>query len=453
MGEQGDEMTKKNRIFAIIFTTVVLCMGVFFSKGPVLYPDSLEYMVQAKYLPALYPTLLYGLHMLFGDAYLWITVLLQTVLAIGSIIWLTEILVQLFQVQNRIIEFFILLMLVGTFFVDNLNLMDGYETCNLWILTEGICYPLFFIFVGLSIRLLKNCNIHNLLALLMICGLLTLCRQQMMACFAMAILYIVYLTLFRKIAKKDIIRTILPTALTIIVVFGIQQFYQSLDTEKQPFYQQSELSHLLFFANQEDGENLEDLGERELYLDIFNNIQEQKLSYEDAEKTIAGIGNAYLYNFAEIQKVYYSVLFEYAATQTSDRVEQDALVYEIMTDYIEVLKPHTGQWIKTVLIQLPIIFSVSIFTYQSSFSTLCMAYSTLMIIIYLMLILYRILRDHAIDSISLYAGFILIYIVGTGLASTYAIRSLGRYMFYTCGLFYIAYLLLIIDIYKMVKRK
>jgi len=441
------EKAKKKILFSVILF-IILLSGLFFSGGPLLYPDSYEYLDGNTYLPALYPVLLKWMQMIFGELYLYGIVTFQTILAVISIVWLGAVLIQTFEITSFWMKFLVYGSLVGTFFVDNLNLLKGIETSNLWVLTEGITYPLFFMFVAGSIQLFLRKKTADVILCLVLVSLLTLGRQQMWACFAMIIIYFAYFLIFTQIEKKKVVQWIFMLVGFALLTTGLQTIYKHSGNAEHPFYKQNTVSHLFFFAEEADGRYLENADEQELFQTIYRNLREERLHYDDAGESWLEKQNAYIYNFNSITGLYEEILFDYARQQglTDDEVLVKA--YQIMGHFEEALGYHTSEWLLMTVSQFPITLSVTVFTYKESFAWLAIIYASLVTLIYLGMLFCILWKKRKFTKETLFAAMLFIYITGSGLATTFLIRSLGRYMFYSCGLFYLVGFLMLRALYK-----
>lgn len=440
---------KKERAVMLIIAVSVLSCGMFFSKGPIIYPDSSEYIAACKYLPMFYPMFLHIFHSIFGESYLYYVVVFQTVLAVWASVWLGEIISKLFGVKRVLFRYVILFILLGTFFVENMRLTDGIETCNLWILTEGLSYPLFYFFVIASINLFRKHNISSFLWCLGLAAVLTLCRKQMLACFAMIVIYGLYFLIVRIVNVKMVIICGILFISILGGTIGIQDRYQSQGSMKQPFYLVANFSHLFFYAERGDAQFIDDENERQLFLEIYEEVREKKLHCDDAEKSIMGKGNAYLCNFNPIIDIACSHIYEYVKQFDKSNEDEDAMVYDILECYIDALQNHKAERTISVIKQIPFVFAVAVAVYPESFAqnrlmgSFFLIYSVAVVCFYIMLILYNLFKYKHMTKEVTFASMILIYLIGSGLATTYMIRSMGRYMFYCCGLFYVAIIMLI----------
>lgn len=141
--------SEKVRYFIIAF--ILLSIPGIWTKGPWYARDFVEYIEMYAYLPALYPLFLRVLRLLFGEViYVYVAILIQTLLAAWVVVNLSWLLCDVFRATK--IKSIIFVLLLMTYY----KVMLTGVSCNLWILTEGLSYSLFYIFVYYSIIIVKK---------------------------------------------------------------------------------------------------------------------------------------------------------------------------------------------------------------------------------------------------------------------------------------------------------
>lgn len=439
-------MRKVEKLVWGIIALIILSIGFLSGSGYEMYHDSTEYIQGWRYLPALYPTFLKLLRFIFGEQYLIVTIVVQTVFAVVSIVILVDVIIRTFELQRFFEHVIVFGGVILTFFVDNLDIFHkGFGTCNAWILTEGLSYPLFLLSVAMCMLFLRNRDGERRYYFLVIfLVFLALCRTQMYACWGMVVLILLYRMHFQKVNWRIIGKQFFLLVISIVITICLQRVYEinAYGVENHPFNQCSSAGHLMYIAHEEDAEGIDSAEEKELFLKIYKMVRENNWHIDDTDGSWFERENGYIYNYNPIVSLILNEAYSYVGESGWSGEQADVMVYEIMGRFISAMEHHTGEWIALAILQYPMTLSGTIFGYKLSAAKVAIAFSATMMFVYLILLFYLFIKNKRLTRETLFASLLLIYMVGSGVATTFAIRSLGRYMFYCCGLFYISMFLM-----------
>lgn len=185
---------------------VMILVGVitllFYSSDPVKHTDSFRYLSGSLLDPPMYGTIIYILHTLFGT--LKSIIVFQT-LSIGfSIIYFTRTMSNIFNLDSItkiIVSFFLFIPILQ--FYDNL-------------LTEPLSYALSLLFVSLSIKLIYNFNIKNIIWSTIFATALLLTRNQFIFLYPVILLFFLGI-FFLNNSKKDIAKLLVSSFFIIFI--------------------------------------------------------------------------------------------------------------------------------------------------------------------------------------------------------------------------------------------
>lgn len=438
-------------IILVILGLVILLICLIQTRGASIAPDSIEYIEMRSYLPALYPMFLWVLRFFFGEEYLLFAMIFQTILAVFCTLFLQETICRTFGLEKRYEMYLVFFFLIGVFFTGGTGIADGQGSANLWILTEGLSYSLFYLFVACDILFLTWYRKVYWIETLLLCGLLILCRDQFWACCGILLLEEIGLFFLRKGGRERVIE-ICSILLLCILTFGIQRGYTNYfrSGNDESFRRQTVITHYAFFMNEQDLEYATNDSDRVLLGEMLQRLSEEGTLVDKIQGDWLRRVTVYRKNFNETYNVISDVAHDY--------IEQNGLTmkpYEIILKMERCLQNHMKDWIYMSTVSLlPIILTMSVCIYipLPHIEMLVIIYSCLIVFLYLCLLCYLFIKQKRFSKEVVFGCFVLIYLLVNGIGTTLAIRPIARYVFYSFGLFYISLYLMIRKTVQMEKK-
>lgn len=441
---------EKLRYGIVVF--LILSAACFFTESPMQAKDTAEYIAMYAYLPPLYPLFLRLLRILFGDAaFMYAAVFIQTIFAAWIVVCLSELLCDTFQTK-RFIKFIIYMFLVLTYFkVD-----EHHPGCNLWILTEGLSYSLFYVFVYYSIIFLKEKTGMAFAKLSAATAALMLCRTQFIVCFGMLVLYVVYLLLKKEVQIKKAFYLAAGIVSGLIMVYAVQAGYEKAadKTNVNMFNLLSVGTHFYYYATAEDASRIEDESERQLFLDICEEVVENGYSYKGKEETWQEGVSSYHDSFSAIRGVVSSRITEYVQQMgIQDELMADEIAAQILNRQMKAMYPRFWQWTWDALKQFPVsMISMAAFYPGEgrwrALRGLFMAYSAVVYSLYIAVNIALFVKKKRMQIENVFCLFLMVFTVVNIAATEMMIRVIVRYFTYSFGLFYISGLLALLALFR-----
>lgn len=440
----------RNKIIYGITAFIILSIVFIWLKEPWIGADTPEYIRMRAYVPPLYPLFLKGLRLIFGEtAYTYVAVFIQTCFAAWIVAYLLDLLSETFKVNKLTKNITFILLLLTYFKVDEYD-----PNCNLWILTEGLSYSLFYVFVYYSILFLKKSSYLTFIKLTISMALLMLCRTQFIVCAGMLVLYIGFLFMIKKINRKKVGYLIVITLVGMVCVNIVQTGYKQIAdrTNIKMFHLLSLGTHLYYYSEPEDASEIEDESERQLFLDIYEEMAYNGYCYEDG-KWLDNI-KRYRDSFPYIYSTARDKIHDYVSQMgIMDVAEADEVASQILNRQIDVMKSRFWMWTWDSLKQLPASLARAIALYYEPLQEYCIAYVVVFYGLYIGVNILLIVQAKKLQTVNLFCVFQTIFTLANAVVSQMAIRSIMRYLAYTFGLFYISGLLVLFELYKVNKKR
>lgn len=437
---------KKEKIINYIIALLCLSIAYLWIQEPYIGTDTGAYINMQGDVPPIYPLFLLFLRRIFGEGvYMYIAVLLQTVFAAFAVTLLCDKIYQIFSV-NRFWKIVILLGMLSTYFK-----VDEYSVnCNLWILTEGLSYSLFFLFVYFSILFVTVFTWKNFWKVLGSTVVLTMCRAQFIVCFVMIFLYCFYWFLQKKVNIKQIVICCAGICAGYVLVGMAQNGYKLFvnDQRNWSITERTLAVHLFHYALPEDAELITDEGERQLFLEQQKALVENEYNYRADENWLVQI-ERYKDGFERYGHIYYDLLGNYVKEQG---IEETSAVYEayarIIHNQLPALKQYFGKWLIVSTKQLPATLARGIFLYYPPMGMICIVYTLLAYGVYLALNIAFIIKTKGIQKENIFCLFVLLFTLGNGVYIQTTVVSIMRYVTYSHGIFYVSGLLVFLALYQ-----
>jgi len=435
------------KIGYFIIAIIVLSIPCIWTKGPWYAPDSAEYVNMYAYLPALYPFFLRVLRVLVGDnLFVYVAIFLQTLFAAWIVVDLSLLLCDVFEARN--VKHIIFILLLLTYY----KVMLTGISCNLWILTEGLSYSLFYVFVYYSVIFLKENRYLTYIKLIISIVLLILCRKQFILCIGMAGLYIGFLLLKKKIKSRKTVNLIIITLVGIILASVIQNEYEKIAdrTNIKTFNQLSLGTHLFYYSEPEDVSGIEDESEKELFVKIRKKMVESDLGYKGThEGWLVGV-KSYVDSFNPLYSILASEIREYVRERgVYEAAEVDEIASQVLERQIYALRLHFVKWGWDSIKQFPVTMVKIVAHYYEPLRECCIIFMMMAYIFYIGINILLLVWTKKIQPENIFCLFQIIFTFVNVIVTEMLIRSIMRYVAYSFGLFYISGLLVVLALFKV----
>lgn len=449
-------MIKKNseKILYFILTAIVLSMSIISLEGPRIGSDTSQYIDMKAYLAPLYPSFLAFLQVFIqSEAFLvYAVVIVQTVFAVCVINSLLEILCKEFSCQalERII---IYVLLLSAYF----KAIVGQGSCNLWILTEGLSYSLFYFFVMCSILFLSKKTGKSCALLVFSTVLLAACRTQFLTCFGMVMVYGLYLLYKKKINSKKYFSIGMLVLLGVVSVWGLQCGYKKIadQSEEKSWKKARVVRQLFYFAEESDAEKIDDIKERELFIEIYSEMKSRDYILSEMEGNWLNEVEMYSNRCNESFCILLDESNGYIEShfKDMDSIEKEHLLHKILLNQEDALKIYYFDWFLMALKAIPVALAKGLFIYISPLEIIGIIFSVFIVVFMLTLMFYDIICEKKISKEVAFCGFQLIFLFVNIVTTGFMIRPMPRYLAYSFGIFYISLFMLIIKYVKFYTKR
>lgn len=512
-----DNLPKLNRkqsewLFYITLAIVSMLIFLFVGEpGYVIFADSKTYMnflINMEGVMPVYPLFLLGNKLVFGkDTYLYAVVVEQAVLATVCIIIFLSVIKKRFDLKYWETCVCYLCALLP-FTTDMPEAMTTHD-----ILTEGIAYALFYLFAAILLQAVWNRSLGWFGGLCAMTLVLALVRSQLQILFGVCgVIFIYIIVLGRKTTsggdgvkgKKSSIFLRLLCGLAGCAVIGLAGIwsvgrigaaYQDIKTElrtKQQEAQQAEqiqqtqeqneqqtevqqtsgqdsfkptistsqyvtliFSRGMYEADYEDYLLFEDEQVRNLYLDLYNRIDEKHYRYVYAEPGlymwrdivggIGAVGSACFHPQSWYYEEHYPELVRssnYSAVRSNNQ----------LTIGLALLKAHFGRFLYHTIMLLPQAFICTVFFQIERIYLLCHLVTLFLYVSAIGLMIWA-YKDKKVKNSY---GEFMCSVLCTNLILIFVISLVffgqQRYLVYNFGIFYISYFLLLMQLWKIYGR-
>lgn len=438
------------RVFAFLFLSIP-----YIWVNPLFGGDTTEYIRMFARRPPLYPLFLWVLKALSGESiYIYAAIFLQTLFSAWIVERLLELLCDVFRLEKeqRLVKIIIFLLLLLTYFKAD----EYHPGCNLWISSEGLAYSLFYLFVYFSIKFLREGGTYKrFLQLLFSIVLLILCRTQFMICLGMLGCYTIYLMFTKQIKMKRVFIFLVLTALSLLFVSGVWNSYKSVayKTGLNTYSVLESRTNIYAYLTYEDALKVEDQSERQLLLDIYDEIVEKGYNYKDDEKWLDRV-DSYYSNLLKLRDVVLSHVNHYVQEMgIEDGIEIDIIAGSLLERQVKILYPHLGLWAWDSLKSLPITMIKMIAFYPEKphmqfLRNFFMGYAVVIYGLYISANIALFVRKKELQIENLFCIFLLIFTLVNAAITEMFMCSLIRYVAYSFGLFHISGLLVFLVLFR-----
>ena len=268
------EWLKKN-ILLIVLEAFYIFFAVF--DGYKVFTDTVSYTSMHESREPIYPLFLALFRLIFKeDFYLNVVVVVQGMLMALAIYVLCKYLVKEYELNEKYAYLFsliyILISLLNRFVASKASMyMNG-------IMSEGLAYPLFLIFIRYLLEYLNHFDKKSFIKALALSFILVSIRKQMYVSLALLLISVIYVNVVNKNIKKMFISLIVSL---LVVAGGFKVFdyayisalygVNTTHTSDGRFL----AAMIIYCSDREDGELIEDETVKTLYYDIWDTCNEK----------------------------------------------------------------------------------------------------------------------------------------------------------------------------------
>lgn len=440
---------KKNQ-----WISLLLCLGfyliLFFVYGVQLCADSNSYINMTSAREPVYPLFLFILRWVCGDRrYLTVVVLLQNILMAFAVWYLTMYLEKQFAWAN-----WMTYVMIAMHFCVALLCQFAAGRASIYpnsILTEGITLSLWLIFITFLLKTLWEQRIGSMVAALVLAAIMMDTRKQM------AIAYIVLFgtLLLGWIGQKGYWKRMAVTVgmilCSILLAVGGTRLYNYV--LRGEFAQNTRdmnlvLTTSLYVADREDAELIEEPAVRELFLSVYDILQEKECNYRFAKSGWRQLESHYAEHYDQITIDTTGPLFiQYAEEQGFEKglsAEQEA---DRMSGVIvnSLLLDNLGTYFRVYMAS----FANGLINSVAKRNALLDWYALLAYLGYVFLMIMALIQKETRKAGWFGLTVLIAIAVNVGVAAA-LIFCQTRYMIYNMALFYMAGILML---YELIKKK
>lgn len=442
---------------------LAVCLGFYlffpFYDGPVWCKDSLSYTSMNITREPLYPTFLLLFRKMFGEEnYLFPVVFVQSVIAAYAA-WKLAVTVKRYQDNNNILAVLAVCFQFGVTILCRFVAIRGSSYIDS-IMTEGIGLSLYVLFIVQLYLYVMEKRTANLVGMSFFAVFLVNLRKQMMITFClMAAVFILYYLIKSRYIKKLI--------LLLFLVAGLLFTSKMTDRLYNYFVRGAWIEHsgnsmgmlctLIYTAEEEDAELIEDEALKEMFLSVWHKADEQKLNisyapsgWVDFSSYYADCYDAIGYGIINpVVQGYIGENYDYSQAETETLAEVEtmlqydeycssmskALLSQDKGDIIEVFASNAAKGFVNSIARMNTVLNV---------------YAVIAYVLYLGLYFYLVKRKGFCkeDKTLAFAEIVLGGVIVNSLVVGAMIFCQPRYMIYNMGLFYCALSVLLYDCFK-----
>lgn len=452
-----DSMKKKEAGIWLLLSLIIF-IGMYVLTGLQLGGDYGQYVDMHINREPIYPLYLAFFRGIFGEKYLEIAVVVQGIFMSIAITYFLMRVSELFQFSllYKVLAFGILIaphIITPLFSQSHLVITNG-------IMSEALAMPVFLIFIIQILLYMNGMENHNNVKALLWAFLLSLIRGQMMPViliWAVVNLICDFRCVFLKDTsqnKKDKPFGSLMKKAGIVMVCVLLIFVARSTTVKTYNYlvhgyfinntygNVNFVAQVLYVADQEDGQYIEDERARHMYDVIFQKLEEEQANYSYTEG-MSLIEKAYyleekhdLIKFDAVEPLTRQYLRDLGMDGDEYYIDQNLEIDRIAGEITKAVLPrHLGRWIGNYF-AISINGLVRCIAYDKSF---LMWYAFLMYLIAVGAAVY-LYRQNPKSKATWFMALSILAILANVYATSMTIMCLSRYMIYEFSVFYTAFL-------------
>lgn len=455
--EKTMKLIRKHQNVLLEILVISFFLVMFFIGEMRIAPDSQQYIDMNVRREPLYPLFLAFNRWIFGENYLNIVSFLQNMMAAASILVIAFVLNQIFELSfvGRTLVIFIS---VVPYIMTPLFSVTHVFIPNM-VMSEALSIPLVTLFLAQIIRFIYHKRISEMIISVFLAWLCSLCRGQLqfllLVCFVVSVF--VWLSIKSEISVKAVLLNILLSFVILVIAFSARSigvktynYYVNGYYIDTPYNYISFVTNMIYASDKEIAGSIEDENTRYFFNEMIDLILEQHKGYTDSLPGMLGRAQHIEQEHDNIKfYIIEQTLYEqYAILQTGDYTEQSILENTIAGDILKTIFPEVLPiWIYGYLSLMLVGFirSVAIVHPLLNWYALLLYLSALL----LMFICFKRNRKTKAGRLMLFA---LLIICGNVASTALVIMCLSRYMIYGMSLFYISYLMMLLELIKTGKH-
>ena len=429
-------------VFSLTFIILLVIYGVCYT------PDSYGYMAMDIIREPLYPLFLAILRKIFGEGiYPILAVILQILLAIYAVFSFCKNITKRFNIKGKYIVCVYFLMYIYYFMALPLYIIIKLDsllvTAPLAILTEGITYSLYLLYIKSLILAGCDKDCKNLSIALCYAVLMSLTRAGLMPAIIATVIVGLYIAITSNSKLKKTITVFIAGAFAFGFIFVFENLYFLTCHGRlmtHTYGQVTAFSNIMYTSDESDKNKFEDENLKETFVDTYKEMYENGYGYNvepDLNLIERGMDIEKAHDYIKFTAFGNAIYKEYGKLNITDEVEKSIYSDKIARKLSKVLiKTHIGRWLEGY-ISLCIQGYIRTVAYAPQ-SILMRIFTLVITILYFAgLFLFRKNKD-----VLIYLLITLISILGIVLSTSLVIMCMTRYMVYNFVVFYTGFIIM-----------
>lgn len=447
-------MIMRNKITDIsIFIVFMAFFGFLLITGEPLYlGDSFQHEMQFVTREPVYALLIQFLRWVSPEHHYWFIIIVQNILAVvANTIFICVVRREL-KLKWPVLVLFVAILL-SPHILTPIASASGMVITNS-LLSEGISYSLYLFYMMYILKAIwrrESFGKDSILAFWWAI-FVSLVRGQFMILILVWFLVVGLIALLQKRWKQIVL---------FVVMLAVAFVGRGLIVKTYNFCEQGlfvdtvsgkamSVANVLYVANREDGEAIEDEGLRAAYYEIFDRAYADGMNYQFSPEGLLARAAHHEECHDSLNFDYFAIVAKEYVTKTTGitvedyqrmMVEVDKVASVLMAELLpQVLLRYIYNYIAMVMMGLvrSVAFVHPIFNW----------YSLLIYLIAVMLMIY-VWRKQPSSKAAPFMALVLLMIMGNVTGTSLMIQCISRYMLYNLPLFYMAGLLLILECYEI----
>lgn len=447
-------MIMRNKITDIsIFIVFMAFFGFLLITGEPLYlGDSFQHEMQFVTREPVYALLIQFLRWVSPEHHYWFVIIVQNILAVvANTIFMCVVRREL-KLKWPVLVMFVAILL-SPHILTPIASASGMVITNS-LLSEGISYSLYLFYMMYILKAIWRRESFGKDSILAFCWAIfvSLVRGQFMILILVWLLVVGLIALLQKRWKQIVL---------FVVMLAVAFVGRGLIVKTYNFCEQGlfvdtvsgkamSVANVLYVANREDGEAIEDEGLRAAYYEIFDRAYADGMNYQFSPEGLLARAAHHEECHDSLNFDYFAIAAKEYVTKTTGitvedyqrmMVEVDKVASVLMAELLpQVLSRYIYNYIAMVMMGLvrSVAFVHPIFNW----------YSLLIYLIAVMLMIY-VWRKQPSSKAAPFMALVLLMIMGNVTGTSLMIQCISRYMLYNLPLFYMAGLLLILECYEI----
>ncbi len=355
------------------------------------------------------------------------------------------------------VSFLVLGALLAPYLMTPLFAQSGLIMTNA-ILTEGFTIPLFLLFVMFLLKAVwqEEDQRQNKAASFLLALFLSLMRGQMM------VLLFVWAAVFalEALPKKKYAGILAAAGLLAVAFIGRSYTVKLYNYLEKGYFVSTVsgkammLANVLYVSDKEYGEEIADIGLRELFYEVYDAMEENGATYRYAG---SGIINRALHSESvheDINFEYFTIANDAYLDRTRGIDASDFMLLRITTDEVadSLMRALLPKALPRFLKNYAALAVVGFIRTVAVVHPVLNIYAAIMYLAAVAICIVR-LRQERESRAAKFMLITLLLICGTVFGTSIMIQCLSRYMVYNFAIFYISGLLLLLECYEYAKRR